>query len=178
MSLSDFSGLWVLALAAFIVGRLTEWRIHRRNYGALCAMGAIELSPWLMRGYYGLTVAVVPAAFLEQILAPSVPTRGMLFVGSALAGGAILLRLWAIRSLGSFWTMRCMALPGIRLHARGPYRILDNPEYFSRIIEGAGISLLLSAEVTLAVYVTVIAGYGVFLAGMEREHLEAVARTP
>lgn len=175
MSLIDFSGLWGMALAAFVVGRLSEWSIHRRNYEALRAMGAVEMAPWLMRGYYAVTVLVVPAAFLEQALAPALPTRAMILLGSTLAGIAIILRVWAIRSLGSFWTMRCIALPGVRLRATGPYRMLQNPEYLSRLIEGAGICLLMSAEVSLAIYVTLTAGFGVYLSGLEQKHLETVA---
>src|SRR4051794_19421075 len=130
------SDIWGLAVIAFVVGRLAEWRVHRKNYELMRSMGAWELAPWVMRGYYALTVLVVPAAFLEQHLSGDLPTRSMIVGGAMLAGISALLRLWAIRSLGSFWTMRCMALPGLRHRAVGPYRLIENPEYLSRLMEG------------------------------------------
>lgn len=168
------SSIGLMTLAAFLLGRLAEWRIHRKNYEALRRAGAVELSPTLMRGYYLVTVLVLPGAFLEQALTGALPARWMILVGATLAGVAILLRLWAIRSLGTLWTMRCIAVPGLRHRAVGPYKVIDNPEYLSRLVEGAGICLLLGAEVTLALYVTVTAAYGVYLAGVEREQLAQV----
>lgn len=174
MGMADLSGIWALTLAAFVLGRLAEWRVHRRNYAALRAMGALELAPWLMRGYYAVTALVVPAAVVEQILTAGTPTRLAIVLGSAACGAAIFLRFWAIRSLGGVWTMRCLALPGLRHANVGPYRLLSNPEYFSRLIEGAGVCLLLRAELSLAVYVTVTAAYGVYLSGLEKKQLDAV----
>lgn len=172
---SSLQAIWILTLVAFVVGRLAEWSLHRRNYAMLRAMGADEQAPWAMRGYYAVTVLVVPAAFLEFYLAPSMPSRGMLMLGGMMAGIAILLRFWAIRSLGVLWTMRCIALPGMRPRALGPYRIVNNPEYLSRLIEGAGVCLLIGAEITLTVYVVLSTVYGLYLAELERQQLANLA---
>lgn len=175
MSLDAISRLWMLALAAFLIGRLAEWLIHRRNYQAMQAMGAQEMAPWRMRGYYFATVSVVPIALLEQYLDPGMPSRALILCGATLAGIAVIFRMWAIRSLGPLWTMRCLALPGIRTRTIGPYRLFGNPEYISRLIEGSGICLLLGAEISLVIYVVLTAAYGVYLSGMERQHMETVA---
>jgi methyltransferase len=172
--MTDITGLWGVALLAFVVGRLAEWRIHRKNYEAMRALGAEESSPWVMRGYYLVTVLVVPLAFAEQLWNPGLPAPSMIFLGALLSGVAILVRLWAIRSLGMQWTMSCLAVPGQRRSAAGPYKFLDNPEYLARLIEGSGICILLRAEIALALYVTKTAAYGVDLSGLETRQRERV----
>src|SRR5262249_15272244 len=79
------------------------------------------------------------------------PTEAVLGGLAAMAAGT-LLRLWAIQSLGSLWTMRCLAIPGLRPRRVGPYRILDNPEYISRLIDGLGLAVVLGGLLVPLLY--------------------------
>ena len=79
-------GLQLLVLAAFIVGRLAEWRAHRGAHG--------------LRGLYAATALVVPGAFVERFATGDLPSRSMIIMGAALAGVAMLIRTLAIHRLG------------------------------------------------------------------------------
>lgn len=55
------------------------------------------------------------------------------------------LRLWIIRSLGSYWTTRVITLPGAPLVRRGPYRFLRHPNYVVVALELAVAPLVFGA---------------------------------
>ena len=67
------------------------------------------------------------------------------------------MRYWAISSLGTLWSMRCITLPGLRAVNAGPYRFMNNPEYISRVIDGVGVSLLTGSKITGLTYIVLSA---------------------
>jgi methyltransferase len=112
-----------IILALVTLQRLAELVIARRNTKALLARGAYETSP----GHYPLIVAV-HASWLAALwwLAPGTP------VSWPLIGIFILLqlgRLWVLAALGRRWTTRIIVVPGERLVARGPFRLVRHPNY-------------------------------------------------
>jgi protein-S-isoprenylcysteine O-methyltransferase len=56
----------------------------------------------------------------------------------ALAAFGAGLQLWAMRSLGAWYTPRVAILEGHRLVRRGPYRLLRHPAYTGIIATGVG----------------------------------------
>lgn len=103
--------------------RLAELAIARRNTKSLLENGAYEASP----GHYPLIVAV-HAGWLAALwwLAPGRP------VSWPLIGLFVLLqlgRLWVLATLGRRWTTRIVVVPGERLVARGPFRLVRHPNY-------------------------------------------------
>lgn len=168
--------IWLLVILGFALARVAEARVNRKNLKVLRAAGARESAPVLMRAYYWLTLLVAPAAMVEQLLSAARVTDAMLFGGLALVLAAVALRTWAIASLGAFWSMRLMWLPGLRPLGRGPYKVMDNPEYFSRLMEGAGLCLMLGAKRTVAVYLLLGAVSSLRIASVEKRLLLATAR--
>lgn len=134
-----------MSALAVIVGwlavqRLVELALALRNTRALLARGATEAG----RGHYPLFV-LLHAAWLGALLllvprdAPvSWGWLGLLILLQAL-------RLWIIRSLGSYWTTRVITLPGAPLVRRGPYRFLRHPNYVVVALELAVAPLVFGA---------------------------------
>jgi methyltransferase len=124
-----------IILALVTLQRLAELVIARRNTSALLARGAYEASP----GHYPLIVAV-HASWLAALwwLAPGKPVNWLLI------GIFILLqlgRLWVLATLGGRWTTRIIVMPGERLVARGPFRLVRHPNYLVVVGEIAVLPL-------------------------------------
>ncbi len=65
-----------------------------------------------------------------------------------LAIGAMALRYWAVLTLGPYWNIRVIVVPGARPVTGGPYRFLRHPNYVAVIMEGLAIPLIHTAWFT------------------------------
>ena len=65
-------------------------------------------------------------------------------------------RLWAIFTLGRFYSHRVRTVSDHRIVASGPYRITRHPAYAGMIIANAGISVYFFNWVTLCVYLFIL----------------------
>ena len=110
-------------LALVTLQRLGELWLSNHNTRRLLAQGAREHSP----GHYPLIVGLhVTWLALLWWLAPLRPIDGFwvaMFVLIELA------RIWVLYSLGSRWTTRIIILPDVPLVRRGPYRLINHPNY-------------------------------------------------
>lgn len=113
----------LLILSLVTAERLAELPIANRNTKRLLASGAREHAP----GHYPLIVAL-HASWLATLwwLAPSRPVN---LLWLALFIIAEFGRIWVLASLGPRWTTRIIILPGVPLVRRGPYRLIDHPNY-------------------------------------------------
>ena len=111
-------------LLAFVTAqRLVELWWATQNQARLLAAGGIEHGA----SHFPLMV-IVHAAWLIGLWLigtdrPVEPLFLVLFV--LLQVG----RAWVLLTLGRRWTIRIIAVPGERLIARGPYRLLRHPNY-------------------------------------------------
>ena len=112
-------------VGAVALQRLAELAVARHNTRRLLAHGGIEAG----RRHYPLFVllhaAWLAGAAAEAAATPRPPAW------PALAGLAVLMaiRLWAMVSLGPWWTTRIITIPGAPLVRRGPYRWWRHPNY-------------------------------------------------
>ena len=128
-----------MSAAVFIVvlvalQRLGELLYSARNTRALRARGAVEAG----RSHYPLIV-LLHAAWLVSIVI-FMPHPAMLrwpWLGVFVASQA--LRIWAIGSLGPYWTTRILSLPGAPLVRKGPYRFVRHPNYLIVVAEIASL---------------------------------------
>jgi len=134
----------------------------------LRAAGADERVTVLMRVYYGFTALILPLAVFEHVALGAALLRAQLVGGLILIAVGLALRFWAIQSLGSYWTMRCLGLPRLRQLNRGPYKFISDPEYLSRVFDALGFSLIFAARWTLGVSVLVTLVLGGLAAAAER----------
>jgi methyltransferase len=123
-------------LALVTLERVIELPIAHANTKRLRAAGGYEVAP----GHYPLIVAL-HAAWLLTLwwLAPGQPVSLPLF---ALFGMVELGRIWVLFTLGQRWTTRIIVVPGETLICRGPYRLLNHPNYAVVIAEIALLPLV------------------------------------
>ena len=115
--------LGIVILALVTMQRLGELWLSNRNTRRLLAEGAVEHGA----SHYPLIVAV-HALWLAAlwIVGPGSPINPFwlgIYVLLQLA------RVWVLASLGRRWTTRIIVVPGETLVKRGPYRLVEHPNY-------------------------------------------------
>jgi methyltransferase len=139
--------LGFVALVAGVAGlRLAELVRSRRHEAALRARGAVS-HPGQLGWMVGVHVAWL-AAMPAEVWLLARPFRWAVAgpaLGVFLAG--LLLRRWAIRTLGPRWTVKVMTLPEPLVNA-GPYRWLRHPNYLGVALEIAALPLVHGAFLT------------------------------
>jgi methyltransferase len=141
-----------LVLALVTLQRVSELILARRNTANLLARGAIEKSP----AHYPAIVAV-----------HSIWLAGLWLLG---AGAPInlfwlavfiftqIMRFWVLWSLGARWTTRIIVVPGENLIRRGPYRLVDHPNYIVVTAEIAVLPLMFGLTTFAVVFSILNAG--------------------
>ena len=126
----------VLILALVTLQRIGELWLSARNTRRLLARGAREAGA----GHYPLIVAV-HVAWLAALwwFAPGRPIDGFWLAMFVLL---LIARFWVVATLGGRWTTRIIVLPGEPLVRRGPYRVLNHPNYLVVIGEIAVLPLV------------------------------------
>lgn len=119
-----------LLLGLVVVQRLVELAWSERNRRALLKRRGREIGA----GHYPLLVLLHAAWLLAMLLLvePGIPIPWVL-IGIYAALQA--LRIWTIASLGPFWTTRIITVDDAPLRRRGPYRLLDHPNYLIVAVE-------------------------------------------
>ena len=126
----------IVILALVTLQRLGELWLSNRNTRRLIASGAREYGA----SHYPLIVAVHGLWLISLWgLALSRPIDGFwlgLFILIEIA------RIWVLATLGPRWTTRIIVLPNTPLVRRGPYRLVNHPNYLVVIGEIAVLPLV------------------------------------
>lgn len=125
------------AIMAFVtLQRLSELVIAKRNTARLMAAGAHEFGA----EHYPVMVAMHTAwlAALWFSVGGQPVHWPLLVLFAFLQAG----RIWVLATLGSRWTTRIIVVPGERLVARGPFRLVRHPNYAVVIAEIAVLPLV------------------------------------
>jgi len=129
-----------VAVALVAAQRLGELALSWRNTKRLLARGAVEHGS----GHYA-PIVVMHACWLGALLIvvprDTQPDWALAAVYLALQG----VRVWAIASLGPYWTTRILTVPDAPLSRRGPYRYLRHPIYVVVAAEIAVLPLVFGA---------------------------------
>ena len=131
-----------VAVAVTLVAaqRLAELAWSQRNLRALRRIGAVEHG----RAHYPLIVALHVAWLAALLLfVPSAKWPDPALIALYLALQFV--RLWAIVTLGPYWTTRVVTVPGAPLARGGPYRWLRHPIYAVVVAEIALLPLAFGA---------------------------------
>lgn len=131
-------------LIALALGRGIELALSARHARTLAGAGAREFGA----GHFPLLVAIhvlFPLAIVGEVLALGArpPALWPVFLAAWLA--AIALRGWCMKSLGRFWNVRILVVPGRAPSRSGPYRWLAHPNYVAVAIELVATSLMFGA---------------------------------
>lgn len=84
------------------------------------------------------------------------------FAGIALFVLGVCYRLWAIRTLGQFYSHRVQTVHQHRVVASGPYRFTRHPAYAGMIVANVGISVYFLNCITICVFLFILLP-GIFL---------------
>jgi protein-S-isoprenylcysteine O-methyltransferase Ste14 len=91
-------------------------------------------------------------------------------VGSLLLLGGTAFRIWAIKTLGKFFTSTVEIQDDHQLMKTGPYRFMRHPSYFGAYIAVIGSAVLLHAPISIGIAAVVMgAAYAYRIALEDRE---------
>jgi len=166
--------IWSATVCAVIFGRIAEVRVHKQNYPLMKAAGAEELQPKFMKQYYLFSFLVLPFAIIENIVFSPEIFKEMWLGGILLLILGQLLRLWAIMTLGTYWSMACLSLKSIVEVKGGPYRYLKNPEYLSRFLDLTGLCLIFGAKLTFIISTFFLIGLTLHIISVEQRQLREI----
>lgn len=125
--------LWIV-LALVALQRGAELFYAARNTRRLLARGGVEIGAVRYPFFVLLHLAWL-ASMAIFVPAATVPNWSLLLLYVLLQP----LRIWAIASLGPYWTTRIITVPGAPLVRRGAYRFFRHPNY---IVVCAEIAIL------------------------------------
>jgi len=137
---------------AVIVQRLWEVSLSRRHEAALRAAGGVEHAaqqmPWMIALHASWLLCMLLEVFvLRRQVAWYVALVALLVFGVGQG-----LRLWAMRTLGTRWTVKVITLPKAAPVVDGPFRYLRHPNYLGVVLEIAALPLVHGAWLTAVVF--------------------------
>ncbi len=97
-----------------------------------------------------------------------IPQDSRLLVGTLIIWGGLLIRWWAIYSLGKYFTVVVTVETGQKLIKKGPYKYIRHPSYTGSILAGIGLGFGLGNWVGLAV-ILILPGISYFLRAVVEE---------
>ncbi len=140
------------ALVALVAAeRLFELVLAARNSRRTLGRGGIEHAKPIHRLTILVHTAWIVAAPLEVWLLDRAWLPALALTATALLVPAMVLRYWAVTTLGDRWNLRIITVPGEKSVTRGPYRFLRHPNYLAAYIELFALPLVHCAWLTAAV---------------------------
>jgi len=133
--------------AVVFVFMLVEARRATANERAQRARGGLEPPG----DVYALMELIYPASFLLMLAEGAwrgTPPRPIFVAGAVFLAVARGLKLWAIPSLGPFWTFRVIVVPGSHRVVSGPYRFVPHPNYLAVVGEFLAVAMMTGAVVS------------------------------
>ena len=139
---------WLL-IATVVCGHLfaliAEGRLNRSNVSFLIHSGAEEVAHGYSDRLHLWGQFILPLSATEYFLRNFPASPGIQLTGATILIISLFLRVWSIQTLGRMWSRKCFYIYGVPLVRKGPYRFLNHPEYLSRLLDVAGMTLLFSA---------------------------------
>jgi protein-S-isoprenylcysteine O-methyltransferase Ste14 len=97
------------------------------------------------------------------------------WIGAAVFVAGAALRVWAIATLGRYFTVVVRVSPDQQVVEAGPYRLIRHPSYTGALLMGAGIGLSLRHAVApLVIVATSLAAYLIRIVFEERALAEGI----
>ena len=123
------------------------------------------------------TVAIVIAPILNLLGIGDVYLASFFWIGIILAILGVSIRLWAMKSLGEFYTRTLVVVKDHKIIDFGPYALIRHPGYFGSTIFWIGITLsTYNLIATAIVLVLIIAAYAYRIRTEEEMLIDALGR--
>ncbi|MDA8017754.1 MAG: hypothetical protein MPN21_09925 [Thermoanaerobaculia bacterium] len=147
----DTQTAYIGLIGLIVLERLAELALTRRNARRLHRRGGVAVGDTHFPAMVLLHTSLLVAAPLEvvSLQRPWLPWLGWTALAVVLA--TMVLRYWAIVTLGDRWTTRVFVVPGEGPVTGGPYRYLRHPNYLAVVLEVAALPLIHSAWITAVV---------------------------
>lgn len=115
-------------LIIVILQRLTEIFIAKRNEKWMLSQGAYEVGashyPYMVTMHISFFLFLMIEVLTNNSgISPLFPLFFLLFIAVQV------LRIWCIRSLGTFWNTKILILPDAQVVRKGPYTFMRHPNY-------------------------------------------------
>lgn len=135
---------FVLFVAAL---RLIELVYANYNTRRLLARGAVEIGA----SHYPVMV-LLHTAWLVALFVLVPADAAINWYWMVVFGLLLVLRVWTLATLGSYWTTRIITLPGAPLVRRGPYRFIRHPNYVVVIGEILAVPMIFGSWILALVF--------------------------
>lgn len=157
--LSRISGVWddypvncdTIFIGFYILWLIIELRVSKKDVNT----EGKKTSDFMTCQLYGIGQALT---FLTALWFPPVwrlPNTAH-FVGIGIFLLGICYRIWAIRTLGLFYSHRVRTVSQHQIVVSGPYRFTRHPAYAGMILANAGISMYFFNWVTICVFLLIL----------------------
>ncbi|HZY38164.1 MAG TPA: isoprenylcysteine carboxylmethyltransferase family protein [Mucilaginibacter sp.] len=140
---------FILFISFFILQRLSELFIARRNEKWLLSQGAVQYG----QGHYPFMIAlhtIFIAAIIGEYWWRGGTRIDWLFLIIYLL--VLSFKFWALASLGKYWNTKIYRIPGVFPVKKGPYRFLKHPNYMEVVCEVAIIPLVFHLYYTAIIF--------------------------
>ncbi|WP_391116530.1 isoprenylcysteine carboxyl methyltransferase family protein [Psychrobacillus sp. L3] len=139
--------LFIIIIFLVIIQRITEVFIAKHNEKKMLAQGAYEVGashyPYMVTLHVSFFICLIAEVLIfNRGISPLFPLFFLIFLIVQA------LRIWCLRSLGSFWNTKVIILPGAHVVTKGPYLYLKHPNYVVVCIEIALLPLIFQAYMT------------------------------
>ena len=140
---------FIVFISFFIIQRISELFIARRNEKWLLSHGAIQYG----QSHYPFMIALhtlfIISIIAEYILRLQPPIDWLFLV---LFVVVLSFKFWALSSLGKYWNTKIYRIPGVYPVKRGPYKFLKHPNYIEVVCEIAIIPLVFHLYYTAIIF--------------------------
>jgi len=151
----DSRVVFTIIVALVAAERIFELVLSERNARRTLGRGGIEHSEpihWLVVVLH--TLWIVAAPFEVWLFdRPWIPLLAGVCIVLLVAG--MILRYWAVTTLGDRWNTRIITVPGEKRVTAGPFRFFRHPNYVAVYVELFALPLLHGAWLTAAILGTV-----------------------
>ena len=140
---------FIIFISFFIIQRLSELVIARRNEKWLLSQGAVQYG----QDHYPFMIALhtlfIAAIIIEYVLRGQPPISWALLIIYLLV---LSFKYWALSSLGKYWNTKIYRVPGVYPVKKGPYKFLKHPNYMEVVCEIAVIPLIFHLYYTAIIF--------------------------
>jgi methyltransferase len=140
---------FIIFISFFILQRLSELIIAKRNEKWLLQQGAIEYG----RAHYPFMIAMhtffIVSIITEYLLRGQPPIDWLFLVIFLIV---LSFKFWALSSLGKYWNTKIYRIPGVYPVKKGPYKFLKHPNYMEVVCEIAVIPLVFHLYYTAIIF--------------------------
>jgi len=123
---------FIIFISVFILQRLSELFVARKNEKWLRSNGAVEYGkshyPFIVLLHFSFILSMIGEYFLKGDLQID-------YFFAVLFILLILAKIWVIASLGKYWNTKILRIPGMPPVTKGAYKFFKHPNYIIVVCE-------------------------------------------